>query len=198
MKILKRSFYERATTEVARDLLGKIVVRTWNKHVFSGIIIETEAYCGPFDAACHAYKGETPRNSALFGPSGHTYIYFVYGMHYCLNIVAKEKSTVSGGVLIRGLIPVTGISEMKKARHTDDLSNLLNGPGKIGQALHLTIAENSIDVTKKDGLYILEGCAVEPKNIIATPRIGISKAPEQLWRFILDKESCKEIKKQAY
>ena len=185
MKILQRSFYERPTVEVARDLLGKKVSRVWNGHLLSGIITETEAYCGPIDPASHAYKGQTNRNKALFGPVGHSYIYFIYGNHHCLNIVSREKDSPAGGVLIRSLIPQDGIETMQTLRHCDTISNLTNGPGKIGQALHVTLHDNHIDVTHKGPLYLTQGITVDPTDIIATPRIGISKAQELLWRFII-------------
>ncbi len=110
MKILKKSFYERSTVRVAKELLGKILVRTWHGHILSGIIVETEAYCGLIDPASHAYKGPTARNKAMFGPPGHSYVYFIYGNHHCLNIVAKSKQVAAGGVLIRGLIPIANIN----------------------------------------------------------------------------------------
>lgn len=194
MKILKKSFYQRSTLQVAQDLIGKILVRVWNGHILSGIIIETEAYCGLIDPASHAYKGQTERNKAMFGPVGHSYVYFIYGNHHCLNLVARENDVPAGGVLLRSLIPLEGIEEMKKLRHTDDISNLTNGPGKIGQALHLNLSDNHIDVTKKDILYVTEGLVIKPTDIIATPRIGISKEKEKLWRFTIRKEIYDQIK----
>lgn len=187
MKILKKAFYQQSTLHVAQNLLGKIVVRIWNGHMLSGIITETEAYLGLIDPASHAYKGQTERNKALFGPVGHSYVYFTYGNHHCLNLVAREKDMPAGGVLLRSIVPIEGIEMMKKLRHTDKISNLTNGPGKIGQALHLTLADNHIDVTKRGALYVTEGPKINPTDIIATPRIGISKAKEMLWRFILNK-----------
>lgn len=194
MKLLKRSFYERSTVQVAQDLLGKRVVRTWHGHVLSGIIVETEAYSGLIDPASHAYKGQTLRNKALFQAPGHSYVYFIYGNHYCLNLVAKAKGIAAGGVLLRALIPYEGIPEMEKLRHTEVVSNLMSGPGKIGQALHLNLTNNHIDLTKKGELYVTEGVEVPEDDIIATPRIGISKAREKLWRFIITKELHDQIK----
>lgn len=185
MKLLKRSFYERPTVDVAHDLIGKLLVRIWNKKILSGFIIETEAYCGLVDPASHAFIGQTPRNQAMFGPAGFSYVYFIYGNHYCLNLVAKEKNVPAGGVLIRSLVPYTGIPEMQQARNITNIKNLTNGPGKIGQALRLTLSNNHIDVTHKNGLYVTEGIYMPPQKIIATPRIGISKSQEKLWRFAL-------------
>lgn len=194
MKILKRSFFQRSTAQVARDLIGKKLIRIWNGFMISGIITETEAYCGIIDPASHSYKGQTERNKALFGPVGHSYVYFIYGNHHCLNFVAREKDMPSGGVLIRSIVPLDGIEYMKQFRHTDKVSNLTNGPGKIGQALQLTLADNDIDVTKKGDLYVTEGIKVMPQDIIATPRIGISKAKKELLRFILRDGVCEKIR----
>jgi DNA-3-methyladenine glycosylase len=198
MHILKRSFYERDTVTVAKGLIGKKLIRIYKTNILSGIIVETEAYCGLIDPASHAYIGPTERNKAMFGPPGHSYVYFIYGNHHCLNLVAKAKNIAAGGVLLRGLIPVDGIEIMKKLRHTDIISHLTNGPGKIGQALHLTLADNHIDVTKKGELYVAEDISIQTKDIIATPRIGISKAQTNLWRFILKKEKYDFIKKSLY
>lgn len=191
MNILKRSFYARSTILVAQDLIGKLLVRSWENNILSGFIVETEAYCGLDDPASHAYKGPTSRNKTMFGPPGHSYVYFVYGNHYCLNIVAKENNVAAGSVLLRDIIPYAGIPEMQILRHSNTITNLTNGPGKIGQAFHLTLVDNDSDVTKKNGLYITEGIDIEPHSIIATPRIGISNAQDKLWRFMLKKNLSK-------
>lgn len=183
----------RSTVHVARELLGKRLVRIWNGQVLSGIIVETEAYCGLIDAASHAYKGQTPRNKAMFGEPGHSYVYFIYGNHHCLNLVAKEKGVEAGGVLLRALIPFEGVEHMQKLRQIDVVSQLTNGPGKIGQALHLNLADNHIDVTKKGALYVIEGTEIPAQDVIATPRIGISKAQDCLWRFTLEKEALTQL-----
>lgn len=187
--IITRSFYERSAVEVARDLIGKKIVRTYSGQIISGIIVETEAYGGAFDEACHAYRGQTPRNCALFGPRGHSYVYISYGIHHCLNIVSRDQETRGGGVLIRALIPVDGVEIVQSLRKRDEsLFHLMNGPGKVGQALQLSVAHNHIDVTKEGELYVTEGLPIVSTDIKATPRIGISKSTENLWRFILKKE----------
>lgn len=186
MPILKKSFYQRSTVLVAHDLIGKKLVRIWNGKILSGIITETEAYCGLIDPASHAYIGKTKRNAAMFGPVGHSYVYFIYGNHHCLNIVAKGADTVAGGVLIRALMPLEGVEYMQQLRNIKNFKHLTNGPGKIGQALHLTLADNHIDVAKKGALYITSGITFSSDAIIATPRIGIRKATDKLWRFVLD------------
>jgi len=191
MQILPHSFYHRSTDIVAQELLGKILVRTIHNISIAGIIAETEAYGDTSDLASHACtKKQTARNKAMFGPVGHTYIYLSYGIHYCLNIIAKEPQMNAGGILIRSIIPLQGIEFIKQIRNTSCLNNLTNGPGKIGQALQLTTDHNGIDVTKPSELYISEGNYIAtPSDILITPRIGISKAQDTLWRFALTKES---------
>ena len=181
-KILSRAFYARDTVTVARELLGKRVVRSDKASVCSGIIVETEAYTC-IDAACHAYRGKTISNAALFGPVGHAYIYFIYGMYFCLNVVAREKAVLAGGVLIRALEPIEGIEQMCVRRKTRVVHNLTNGPGKLAQALHITKALYGCDVTKKGPLFITEGVELQAHDIVAAPRIGISKEQERAWRF---------------
>lgn len=186
--ILSRSFYDRETVQVARDLLGAIIIRHYDSHILAGIIAETEAYCGPIDPASHAYTRETPRNTAMFGPAGHSYVYFTYGNHYCLNLVAKAKDQTAGGVLIRALIPIEGIEYMKIYRQVADVRRLTSGPGNIGKALQLTRADNHIDVTKHGELYVVQGTTLPDSEIEITKRIGISKAQDKLWRFVIKKD----------
>jgi DNA-3-methyladenine glycosylase len=187
-KILKKSFYERDTVAVAQDLIGKILIRRWRDHILSGIIVETEAYGHDSDPASHAYIGPTQRNKAMFGDPGYSYVYFSYGNHYCFNIVAKEKDIEAGGVLLRSVIPVDGRTQMHKLRNTELVAEIANGPGKIGQAFRITLSNNYIDMTKKGSIYVVEGLNIDKKDILATPRIGISKAQEKLWRFIVKDE----------
>lgn len=184
MKCLPRSFYERDTVDVAKDLLGKILVREINGQILTGIIIETEAYKFG-DPACHASKNKTERNKGLFGQVGHAYVYFTYGNHYCLNAVARDFITPSGGVLIRAIKPLDGINIMINNRKIKNIATLTNGPGKLAQALHINKAQYGVDLTKKGELYITEGIDINPLDIMATERIGISKAVENLWRFII-------------
>ena len=181
-KMLPRTFYARDTALVARELLGNIVVREEKEKICSGIIVETEAYVYT-DAASHAYRGKTASNEALFGPVGHAYIYFIYGMHFCLNVVARKSTMLAGGILIRSLEPVEGIELMHARRKTSALHNLTSGPGKLAQALHITKALYGLDVTKKGPLYIMEGVEIKKSDIVATKRIGISKEQELAWRF---------------
>jgi len=182
MNILARSFYERDTSEVAHDLIGKIVVREVHGHLLRGIIVETESYRND-DPSSHAFRGKTVRTTALFGPAGHAYIYFSYGIHWCLNIVAHDNHH-AGGVLIRALEPVQGIEIMQKNRGIQKIIQLANGPGKLTEALHITKADYGIDMTVKNGLYVIDH-SIELKKVIATTRIGISKAHDLPLRFCL-------------
>ncbi|MBE44178.1 MAG: 3-methyladenine DNA glycosylase [Thaumarchaeota archaeon] len=185
MKIITREFYNRNTIVVAKDLLGKILVRVVGNKILSGIIVESEAYRSIDDPASHSYKGKTERNNVMFGEVGHAYVYFTYGIHYCLNIVAKEHSIPAGAILIRAIEPIEGIEQMQKFRKTNDLYNLTNGPGKLTKALNVTKKQNGVDVVKKDEIYILNGREIDNSSIIATSRIGISTALDKQWRFLI-------------
>lgn len=182
--ILPRAFYDRDTHIVAQELLGKVIIRTINDVTLSGRIVETEAYTFD-DPACHAAKGKTKSNAALFGTVGHAYIYFIYGNHYCLNFVARDAQTCAGGVLIRALEPIDGIVQMQKYRNMENVHMLTNGPGKLAQALHITKALYGVDVTQVGDLYVCNAPRVNAEAIAAVPRIGISKAQEKLWRYYI-------------
>ncbi len=136
MAKLNQKFFRQKTERVARDLLGKILVRHVGKKTLAGMIVETEAYIGPHDLASHASCGRTERTSTMFRDAGHWYVYMVYGFYYCLNIVTEEKE-YPAAVLIRALEPLEGIERMKKYRRTDDIKNLTSGPGKLAQALKI-------------------------------------------------------------
>lgn len=182
---LPYSFYQQDTVHVAHQLIGKIIIRRWNNHILAGIITETEAYAGFNDPASHAYSKKTERNAAMFGLEGHAYIYLIYGNHYCLNFVAKDKNAHAGAVLIRAIKPIAGIEIMHQLRNNSTLLHLTNGPGKICQALDITRTHNMHDITKPSQLYVTEGMIIPTKQILQTPRIGISKAQDYLWRFIV-------------
>ena len=169
------------TKQVAKNLLGKTLVRKIGNQVLSGIITETEAYKGKNDPASHASRKKTERNKIMFGDVGFAYIYFTYGMHYCFNIVAKKQNDESGAVLIRAIQPQQGINQMIKNRKTDIISNLANGPGKLTQAMQITLKQYNHDLTKKSSLFIIDG--KKPDKIIARPRIGIKIGIDKLWNF---------------
>ncbi len=181
--IIEREFYSRNTIDVAKGLLGKILVRIIDGKVISGAIVESEAYRSTDDPASHSYRGRTERNSVMFGEAGHAYVYFTYGNHYCLNIVAKEDTTPAGAVLIRAIEPIEGVSSMRRYRKTSDPYNLTSGPGKLTQALKVTKSQNGVDVTKKEELYVVNGKHIDESEIVATSRIGIRVALDKPWRF---------------
>jgi DNA-3-methyladenine glycosylase len=179
---LEREFYAQDTVKVARQLLGKLLVRKIGRQVVSGIITETEAYRYSDDPASHAYRDITERNKAMFGPVGRAYVYFTYGMYHCVNAVAKSKNYKAGAVLIRALKPYDGIDIMIKNRKTNDILNLTNGPAKLTIALDITKEQYGEDLVNSDSLYIANGIRVEQK-IVSGPRIGIKQATDKLWNF---------------
>ena len=187
MKAIPRSFYEKNTVDVAKNLLGKLLVRRIDGMIISGIISETEAYRYKDDPASHSFGGRTERNKAMFGEVGRAYVYFTYGMHYCVNAVAKDEKHDAGAVLIRGIIPRDGLEFMIKQRKTDVISNLANGPAKLTQSLKITRAQYGEDLTKVSGLYITDGISVKKSVIESRPRIGIKKATDNLWNFSVPK-----------
>jgi len=179
---LPRSFYCRDTKEVARDLLGKVLVHRTADGITKGKIVETEAYYGPDDPASHAYKGGTKRARIMWGKPGIAYVYFTYGMHYLLNVVTEEEGK-AGAVLIRALEPQEGIDLMKKRRGLSEVNTLTNGPARLTQALDITTRENGIDLTRGD-LRIEEG-KDEEFEIISAQRIGIKAGKEAKLRFYI-------------
>ena len=181
MSTLSRKFYSRDTVKVAKELLGKKLVRKVGNSTISGIITETEAYRFDDDPASHAFRGMTKRNKAMFGEVGRAYVYFTYGMYYCVNAVARSSSYDAGAVLIRALEPKRGIEKMIKNRRTEEITNLTSGPAKLTQALTITKKQYGVDLTKRMDLYITDG--IEEKKIIASPRIGIKNGIEKLWNF---------------
>ena len=181
MNILPREFYSKNTVTVAKELLGKKIVRKIGKYEMVGIISETEAYRHKDDPASHAYGRITQRNKVMFGDVGISYVYFTYGMHYCFNIVARHPKTKAGAVLIRAIQPEKGIEVMQKNRKMTDLRNITNGPAKLAQALKITKKEYGADLTKKSELFITEG--IKPGKITASSRIGIKSGTKKLWNF---------------
>jgi DNA-3-methyladenine glycosylase len=178
--ILKRAFYNRPTVDVARDLLGKVLVHG----PAAGLIVETEAYLGGDDLASHSARGITERTSVIFGPPGHAYVYFIYGMYECLNLVCEPEG-VPGCVLIRALEPVAGLELMRRrrpaARKPEDLAG---GPGKLTLAMAITRAQNGADVTR-GSLVVREPATKQRVDIAVTPRIGITKCADLPLRFIV-------------
>lgn len=173
---------------VARGLLGKLLARRLDGEWLTGRIVETEAYFGQDDPAAHAYAGKTERNAVLFGPPGHAYVYFIYGMHWCLN-VSCEPDGQPGGVLFRGIEPLTGLETMARLRGTANRKLLASGPGRLCQAMGITRAgQNGADVTDRDSDLQIWDDGYEPGRVRVTPRIGISKAVERPHRYLLGDE----------
>lgn len=180
-EILPESFFARPTVEVARDLLGKILMHGRA----AGMIVEVEAYLGRGDRAAHASRGLTPRTRVLFGPPGRAYVYFIYGMHECLNIVA-EPDGVPGCVLIRALEPLAGIREMKRRRPgARSLAELTSGPGRLTAALGITRTHYGADLTRP-GPFTVRRWRREPAiEISCSPRIGIRHCADWPLRFYI-------------
>jgi DNA-3-methyladenine glycosylase len=187
MTIIKPDFFTQPTLTIARSLLGQRLVREFEDQRLSGLIVETEAYIGPDDTACHASKGRTPRTEVMFGPPGRTYVYLVYGMHYMLNLVT-EAQDFPAAVLIRALEPVEGLEVMRAKRGNQaNPHHLTNGPGKLCQALAIDKRLNNWEVMLGEKLWLEPGDSIPDKDIATGPRIGIDYAQAKdraaLWRF---------------
>jgi DNA-3-methyladenine glycosylase len=190
---LPRRFFDSPPEQVARALLGKILVRRNAAERLAGRIVETEAYLGEQDAAAHAASGCTARNAVLYGPPGHAYVYSIYGLHYCLNVSCLPDG-VPGCVLLRALEPLEGLSEMRRNRGLSasaDPRHLASGPGKLCLALGITrTADNGLDLTRADIPLGLVDDGFECGEVRVTPRIGIRKATDLPLRFFLAGHAC--------
>lgn len=182
--ILKRAFYDRETEIVARELLGTILECRTEQGLASGIIVETEAYIGEEDPACHAAVGRTRRTEPLYGRPGLSYVYFIYGVHWCFNAVTRSEGLPSA-VLVRALEPLGGIELMKERRGPKiNEVNLANGPGKLCAALGIDGSMNGLSL-QRGALVIREGESVSPSQIVTTTRIGITRAAEWPLRYYI-------------
>jgi len=187
---LPRSFYDRDPRRVSRDLLGKLLVRKAGRKLLVARIVEVEAYLGYGDPAAHSFAGRTRRNAVLWGPPGFSYVYFIYGNHYCFNVSCLPDGE-AGGVLFRALEPVAGIEQMARGRNLSleegkDLRKLTSGPGRLAEAFGITRErDNGKDLTSpKSDLWIADDPTPRPRVKI-TPRIGITKAAERPLRYII-------------
>jgi DNA-3-methyladenine glycosylase len=187
---LPHAFYDRATLDVARDLLGKVLVHRRQSAVTSGMIVEVEAYIGEDDPACHAAPGPTRRNQPLYGPPGFSYVYLNYGIHCLANVVTESEGSPAA-VLIRALDPLDGIPTMRRRRAratrgrrpsdaTVPTNDLCRGPGNLTMAMGITLAENRLDLAG-DRLYV-EDRRIAVGNILWGARIGIRVGTERPWR----------------
>jgi DNA-3-methyladenine glycosylase len=175
MAKLKMSFYRRDTKRVAEELLGKILVRVYRGQRISGMITEVEAYLGVKDKAAHSYGDRrTARTEIMYGEGGHAYIYFIYGMYNCFNVVTQTKE-IPEAVLVRALEPLEGIELMKKFRQKEHLKDLTTGPGKLAEALHLTRELNGEKLDSKV-LFIEDAGKISRAQLVKKPRIGVDYA----------------------
>lgn len=179
---MPRSFYGRSAAEVAPDLLGRIVVRTHPDGTrITARIVETEAYAED-DPASHAFRGPTARNSTMFGPPGHLYVYFVYGMHFCMNVVSGEVG-VGTAVLLRAAEPIEGLREMRARRGRERVRELCSGPARLCQALGIDRSLDGTDLVGGSDVWIEEGSPVRPDAIATGPRVGIRVGVEHDRRY---------------
>ncbi len=196
-KLLLRTFFEVPPERVARRLLGKVLARRARSGWIAGRIVEVEAYLGPHrrqaDPAAHAHRGPTPRNEVLFGPAGHAYVYFIYGMYFCMN-VSCEREGHGGGVLLRALEPVAGLEQMARNRGLAPgatAKELTSGPGRLCQALGITrSADNGLDLTDPESPLQLRDNGTRAGRVLVTARIGIRHAAELPLRFALAGNGC--------
>jgi DNA-3-methyladenine glycosylase len=165
-KILPRSYFNRPTLKVARSLMGKYVVRKTEHGSMAGLIVEVEAYVGPHDLACHASRGRTRRTDVLFGPPGIAYVYLIYGMYHCLNVVT-EREGFPAAILIRAV------------EHRNTSSVLIDGPGRVCRAFHIDLSLNRWDLTLGEGLWLEDrGERITDADVLTAPRIGVDYAGE--------------------
>ncbi len=188
-KKLKKSFYLRELISVARDLLGKILVKSNGKEFLAGKIVEVEAYHGDLDKAAHSYGGITKRNEIMFEAGGHLYVYFTYGAHHCCNVVTGKKGEGTA-VLIRAVEPVLGLERLiknrfgRKLKNEKELFNLTSGPGKVCAAFGINKKHSGTDLMGKE-IFILDGEKIKSKDIGVSKRIGITRSIDLPWRFFI-------------
>ena len=192
MKRLPREFYDRPTLTVARELLGQRLVRSLDGQRLVGRIVEVEAYLGETDQASHARPGRTRRNAPMYGPPGHAYVYFIYGMYYCLNAVTEAEDSPAA-VLIRALEPWGGIDTMRDHRPGRSDRDLTSGPGKLCQALAIDRTLNNTDLCQGGSLWIEADTPVPDAQVATSPRIGVrgdEHARTVPWRFYVRGHPC--------
>ena len=185
--IIPPDFYARQTLRVARELLGRYVAVRDGRRILSGRIVETEAYIGEEDPACHAHRGRTPRNVVMYGAPGYAYVYFTYGNHFMLNFVTEEEG-VPAAVLIRALEPVAGVRWMIERRGTTDVHRLCRGPGNLTAALGIDGSCNGLSL---GGPRISVYHCAEPTPLVSTSgRVGVNEGFERSWRFFVRDHPC--------
>jgi DNA-3-methyladenine glycosylase len=183
-RVLPREFYDRDTEIVAREMLGAVLECTTGRGTASGIIVETEAYIGEHDPACHAAAGRTRRTEPLYGRPGISYVYFIYGVHWCFNAVTRAEGLPSA-VLVRAVEPLAGIDLMRERRGPKvHRANLTNGPGKLCAALGIDGKMNGLSL-QRGSLVVREGSTLDSSEIVTRTRIGITKAAEWPLRYYI-------------
>jgi DNA-3-methyladenine glycosylase len=193
LKALPTAFFNREASIVARELLGKLLLRRYGRELLIGRVVEAEAYLGQVDPVAHAYAGKTPRNAVLFGPPGFAYVYFIYGNHYCMNVSCMPEGN-AGCVLLRALEPVAGLAIMAKLRGLDlaptasnaQLRSISSGPGRLTQAMAITRqAHNGMALTSASSELFFADDGWRPERIAATPRINVTKAADRPLRYVI-------------
>jgi DNA-3-methyladenine glycosylase len=188
-KKIGRSFYQQELLKVAKELLGKILVRKVSDKILAGKIVEVEAYHGDFDEAAHSFRGITKRTEIMFNEGGYLYVYFTYGAHHCCNVVTGKKGQGTA-VLIRAVEPLVGIDEMiknrfgRKLKNEKEIFNLTSGPGKVCQAFGIDRTHSGLDLTENK-IFILDNKKIPNKEIGISTRIGITKSVDLPWRFFI-------------
>ena len=185
---LERQFFTRPTLQVARELLGTRLVRLEGMQRTAGIIVETETYIGEEDLGCHASAGYTPRTQVMYGPPGHAYVYFTYGMHWMLNFVVEVEG-FPAAVLIRSILPTEGIERIAIRRSGRPKQEWTNGPGKICMALAINRAQNGADLCAPGAeIFVEYGVNISDSSVTKSPRVGLNSVPEPWkslpWRFV--------------
>jgi DNA-3-methyladenine glycosylase len=184
--LLPRDFFDRPVDEVAPSLLGHVIAHRTPEGEVAARLTEVEAYAGPLDPASHAYRGETERNAVMFGPPGYVYVYFTYGMHFCMNLVCGPEGT-SSAVLLRAGEIIAGEDLARARRPKSTVRDLARGPARLCQALGIVRDQNGLDVCTPGGeMTVLRGEPADPALIRSGPRTGISSAKEVPWRFYID------------
>jgi DNA-3-methyladenine glycosylase len=185
--LLDREFFDRPVDEVAPALLGRVLSRTTPGGEVAVRLTEVEAYAGPLDPASHAFRGRTARNAVMFGPPGHAYVYFTYGMHFCVNLVCGPEGT-SAGILLRAGEVTTGLELAQERRPRSAVRDLARGPARLCQALAIDRELDGADVCSDGPLRILTGSPPRPSSVRRGPRTGVSSAKDIPWRFWIDGE----------
>jgi len=184
MRRFDERFFQLPTLQLCRELLGAKLTTVSRGRVTSGMVVEIEAYHGAKDAASHAFCGKTLRNSIMFGPPGRAYVYFSYGMHYCMNVVSESEG-IGAGILIRALEPLEGMAIMEGRRRTKVLYNLASGPGKLCQALGIRFTHAGENLSSSPRIRLSPYRTFRDEEVVRSPRVGISKSLELEWRFFL-------------